>query len=46
MEKNNKKYFKEDLGKKFCGGDIYKFCLMLRKGVYHYEFMDSWKRFN
>ena len=27
-------------------GDISKFCLMLRKGVYPYEHMDSWKRFN
>ena len=26
--------------------DINKFKLLLRKGVYHYEYMDSWKRFN
>ena len=23
-----------------------KFALLLRKGVYPYEYMDSWKRFN
>ena len=26
--------------------DINKFALLLRKGVYPYEYMDSWKRFN
>ena len=26
--------------------DINKFKLLLRKGVYPYEYMDSWKRFN
>ena len=26
--------------------DINKFKLLLRKGVYHYEYKDSWKRFN
>ena len=26
--------------------DINKFKLLLRNGVYHYEYMDSWKRFN
>ena len=30
----------------FCKGDINKFILLLRKGVYPYEYMDSWKRFN
>ena len=30
---------------KFCNGDINKFILLLRKGVYPYEHMDSWKRF-
>ena len=29
----------------FCDGDFNKFVL-LRKGVYPYEYMDSWKRFN
>ena len=31
---------------KFCKGDINKFVLLLRKGVYPYEYMDSWERFN
>ena len=30
----------------FCNGDLNKFVLMLRKGVYPYECMDSWERFN
>ena len=30
----------------FCNGDINKFLLLLRKGVYPYEYMDSWERFN
>ena len=30
----------------FCNGDINKFVLLLRKGVYSYEYMDSWERFN
>ena len=30
----------------FCSGDINKFVLLLRKGVYPYEYMDSWKRFD
>ena len=50
--KNHKKHFKKDLSKRFantyefCDGDINEFCLMLRKGVYPYEYMDSGKRFN
>ena len=28
-----------------CNKDINKFALLLRKGVYPYEYMDSWKRF-
>ena len=30
---------------KFCNGDFNKFTLLLRKGVYPYEYMDRWKRF-
>ena len=31
---------------KFCNGDLNKFFLLLRKGIYPYEYMDSWKRFD
>ena len=30
----------------FCDRHINKFILLLRKGVYPYEYMDSWKRFD
>ena len=30
----------------FCNDDLNKFVLLLRKGVYSYECMDSWERFN
>ena len=30
----------------FCNGDINKFILLLRKGVYPYEYMDSCERFD
>ena len=30
----------------FSNGDLNKFVLLLRKGVYPYECMDSWERFN
>ena len=30
----------------FCNNDLNKFILLLRKGVYPYEYMDSWRRFN
>ena len=26
----------------FCNGDLNKFVFMLRKGIYPYEYMDSW----
>ena len=31
---------------KFCNGDIDKFMLLLRKGIYPYEYMDDWNRFD
>ena len=31
---------------KFCSGNLNKFVLLLRKGVYPYKYMDSWERFN
>ena len=30
----------------FCNNDLNKFILLLRKGAYPYEYMDSWERFN
>ena len=51
-KKNYKKDFNKELIKKFenisefCNEDINKFILLLRKGVYPYEFMDSWERFD
>ena len=29
-----------------CDNDINNFNLLLRKGIYHYEYMNSWKRFS
>ena len=31
---------------KVCNGDLTKFFLLLRKGIYPYEYMNSWERFN
>ena len=50
--KNYKKEFNKDLIKRsgntyeFRNGDIDKFILLLRKGIYPYDYMNSWKKFD
>ena len=50
--KEYKKEFHKELIKRFsntyefCDSDMDKFLILLRKGVYPYEYMDGWDRFN
>ena len=50
-KKNYKKDFNKELIQifaniyEFCSGHLNKFILLLRNGVYPYEYMDSWERF-
>ena len=51
-KKNYEKNFNKNLIQRFantydfCNGNLNKFILLLRKGVYPYDYMDSWQRFD
>ena len=51
-KKNYEKDFNKELIQRFvniyefCNGDLNKFILLFRKGVYPFEYIDNWERFN
>ena len=51
-KKNYEKKFNKEIIERFantyefCNGDFNKFILLLKKGFYPYEYMDSWERFD
>ena len=51
-KKNNQKNFNKDLINRsaniyrFCNKYINRFILLLRKGIYPYQYIDSWERFD